>query len=77
MLAIGHSLQLCHLQLVQEHCRSYQCLVLSVVNIKNKDELSISLLDSFLGAFEQASTSYDKWACNSMDCGGDFIKKGV
>ena len=44
------------------HCRSYQDLMLSMVNIKDtKHGLSLPLLDSFLGSFAQASASYVKW----------------
>jgi len=45
-----------------KHCRSYQDLVLSRVSIKDtKHELSILLLNSFLGSFEHPSASYVKW----------------
>jgi len=46
-----------------KHCRSYQNLVLAVVNTRDiTHELSIPLLNSFLGSFEQASTRYSRWA---------------
>ncbi|KAF8417668.1 hypothetical protein EV426DRAFT_645734, partial [Tirmania nivea] len=46
-----------------EHCRSFQDLVLSAAKLKDtKHKLSIPLLDSFLGSFQQASASYVKWA---------------
>ena len=41
------------------HCKSYQDLVLSAENTKH--ELTIPLLNHFLGSFQQASTSYVKW----------------
>ncbi|KAF8427603.1 ankyrin repeat-containing domain protein [Terfezia claveryi] len=45
-----------------QHCRSYQDLVLSTVNTKDTNhELSIPLLNSFLGPFKEASASYAKW----------------
>ena len=46
-----------------KHCRSYQDLMLSRGSIKDtKHELSILLLNSFLGSFKQPSASYVKWA---------------
>jgi len=42
------------------HCRSYQDLILSKDG-NTKYQLNISLLNSFLGSFNQASTSYSKW----------------
>jgi len=51
-----------------KHCRSYQDLVLSTVNTKDANyPPSILLLDTFLGSFKQASTSYIKWAAWAHD----------
>ena len=45
------------------HCRSYEDLVLATTNLKDpRHELCIPLLNRFLGSFEEASTSYVKWA---------------
>jgi len=45
------------------HCRSYEDFVLATANLKDtRHELSIVLLDRFLGSFKEASTSYVKWA---------------
>ena len=44
------------------HCRLYQDLVLSVINRNGtKYEMSIPLLNSFLGSFGQASPDYVRW----------------
>jgi len=53
------------------HCRSYQDLVLSVVNVKDAPhKLSIPLLNTFLGSFSLAASSYAKWAKWVADYGG-------
>ena len=53
-----------------QHCRSYQDVVLSARSLGGaKLELSIPLLDSFLGSFKQPSSSYAKWADWIVDKG--------